>query len=107
MNGYDFNSFFSHLCSQDHYKQSSFRFRLDTFNYTRSLEEQTAIIESFSYMGFEGPVQLRNAEQLFVVHELWTVEHPRKLLKIYLGRYVRSLFTISFNFSRFPKAVAT
>ena len=79
-----------HLCLQDRYKQSSFRFKFDTFNQTRSQEEQTAIIESFSYMGFEGPIQLRNAEQLFVVHELWTNEHPRKLLRLFLGRYVRS-----------------
>jgi tRNA (guanine10-N2)-methyltransferase len=79
------------LCwrGQDHYKHCSFRFKFDAFNHTRSMEEQTAIIETFAYMEFEGPVQLRNPEQLFVVHELWSEERPRKLLRLYLGRYVR------------------
>ncbi len=70
---------------------SSFCFKIDAFNHTHSLEEQRAIIESFSYVGFGGPVHLRNSEQTFVVHEFWTYEHPRKLKKVYLGRYVRTL----------------
>jgi len=74
---------------QDGYNQNSFRFKFDIFNHTRTLEEQTAIIESFSYMKFAGPIRLRNADQTFVVHELWSYERPRKLLKIYLGRFVR------------------
>lgn len=68
--------------------QQSFCFRLDTFNHTRTLEEQTAIIETFSYMGFKGPIRLRHPEELFVVHELWSHERPRKLLRVYLGRLV-------------------
>lgn len=73
--------------TQDGYKHDSFCFKIDAFNQTRSLEEQGAIIESFAYMEFAGPVQLRNAEHTFVVHESWSYEHPRKLKKIYLGRY--------------------
>ena len=74
--------------AQDDYKHSSFCFKIDAFNQTHSLEEQRAIIESFSYMEFAGPVHLQNAEHTFVVHEFWSYEHPRKLQKIYLGRYV-------------------
>jgi tRNA (guanine10-N2)-methyltransferase len=66
----------------------SFCFRIDSFNQTRTLEEQTGIIESFSYMGFKGAIRLKNAEETFVVHELWS-KQPQKLLRIYLGRFVR------------------
>ena len=74
--------------TQDDYKHSSFCFKIDAFNQTRSLEEQREIIESFSYMEFAGPVQLRNADHTFVIHEFWSYEEPRKLQKLYLGRYV-------------------
>jgi len=46
------------------------------------------IIESFSYLGFEGPIRMKAPEETFVVHELWSYERPRKLEKIYFGRFV-------------------
>jgi tRNA (guanine10-N2)-methyltransferase len=68
--------------------QTSFCFRIDSFNHTRTLAEQKDLIESFSYMDFQGPIRLRDAEQIFTVHEVWTLTEPKKLLRVYLGRYV-------------------
>ena len=76
------------LRGQNDYMQCSFCFRLDTFNHTRTLSEQTEIIESFSYMDFQGPIRLRDAQEVFTVHELWGLKEPKKLLRVYLGRYV-------------------
>ena len=76
------------LPGQNDYMQCSFCFRLDTFNHTRTLSEQTEIIESFSYMDFQGPIRLRDAQEVFTVHELWGLKEPKKLLRVYLGRYV-------------------
>ena len=67
----------------------SFCFRIDTFNHTRTLEEQTVIIDSFSYMGFNGAIRLKDPDETFIVHELWSNEQPQKLLRVYLGRLVR------------------
>jgi hypothetical protein len=36
-------------------------------------------------------------DETFVVHECWSYERPRKLLRVYLGRYVR-LPPASFTF---------
>ena len=73
---------------QDNYSQSSFCFKVDSFNNTRSQAEQITIIESFAYLGFAGQIRLQNPDQIFVVHELWSYERPRKLLRMYLGRFV-------------------
>jgi len=70
--------------------QASFCFKLDCFNQTRSLTEQKDIIESFSYMEFQGPIRLRDAEQVFTIHEHWNLKEPKKLLRVYFGRYVTS-----------------
>jgi tRNA (guanine10-N2)-methyltransferase len=53
------------------------------------MDEQKAIIETFSYMNFKGPIRLRNPEETFIVHELWTQESPKKLARLYFGRLVR------------------
>jgi tRNA (guanine10-N2)-methyltransferase len=74
---------------QSEYKERSFCFRVDTFNHGRSKEEQKSIIESFSYLGFDGQIRLKDPAEVFVVHELWSYETSRKLLRIYLGRYVK------------------
>lgn len=53
------------------------------------MEEQKAIIDTFAYMKFRGPIRLRNPEETFIVHELWTLESPKKLAQLYFGRLVR------------------
>jgi tRNA (guanine10-N2)-methyltransferase len=73
---------------ENDYKQCSFCFQFDVFNNTRSLKEQVALIESFSYLGFGGPIKMNQPDQTFVILELWSEERPRKLVKVYFGRFV-------------------
>ncbi|KAL4977533.1 hypothetical protein BDW66DRAFT_158881 [Aspergillus desertorum] len=56
-----------HLWEQ--YKQASFKFSVDSFAGKRSSAQKTEIIQSFSYLGFEGPILMKNAEQDFWVME--------------------------------------
>jgi tRNA (guanine10-N2)-methyltransferase len=47
----------------------SFSFQFDSYQGKRSNAEKTAIIEAFSYMAFQGPVQVRNPDLPMVVLE--------------------------------------
>ncbi|KAI4140820.1 MAG: hypothetical protein LQ341_003690 [Variospora aurantia] len=69
------------------YKSASFKFEVQAFMATRSLSEQNDLITSFSYLGFKGPIKLRNPEQTFCVFEDWDWggSAPKK---IYFGRFV-------------------
>lgn len=69
------------------YQSSSFRFEFDAFSGSRTLLEQKAIIESFKYMGFNGPIRMRDAEWTFTIFEEYehNVPGPKQ---IYLGRYL-------------------
>lgn len=54
---------------------------------TRSLSEQNDLIMSFSYLGFNGPIKLRDPEQTFCIFEDCDggVSSPKK---IFFGRFV-------------------
>ena len=69
------------------YSSDSFKFEFDTFSGSRTLTEQKAIIESFKFMGFNGPIVMRDAEQTFTIFEEYEYgeKSPRR---IYLGRYM-------------------
>ncbi|KAJ9668584.1 hypothetical protein H2201_001226 [Coniosporium apollinis] len=74
------------------YKTVSFRFTLDGFQGKRSTATQRALIESFSYMDFDGPIRMNGAELELCVFEEYAlrapgapVEEPRQL---YLGRFI-------------------
>ena len=69
------------------YESSSFRFEFDSFSGSRPLLEQKAIIESFKYMGFNGPIRMRDAEQTFTIFEEYDYNVPGPK-RIYLGRYL-------------------
>ncbi|KAL4773053.1 hypothetical protein BDW60DRAFT_216246 [Aspergillus nidulans var. acristatus] len=56
-----------HLWEQ--YKQVSFKFNVESFAGKRSSAQKTEIIQSFSYLGFEGPISMKNAEEDFWVME--------------------------------------
>lgn len=70
-----------------HYQSATFRFDFDTFSGSRSLLEQKAIIESFKYMGFNGPIRMKKAEQIFTTFEEYEYGDPT-FRRIYLGRFV-------------------
>ena len=69
------------------YEFSSFRFEFDSFSGSRPSLEQKAIIESFKYMGFNGPIRMRDAEQTFTIFEEYDYNVPGPK-RIYLGRYL-------------------
>jgi len=69
------------------YATSSFRFVVDVYQGKRSAREQKHLVESFSYLGFEGPILMNGAEQTFCIFEDydWGVSTPKQ---IYFGRMV-------------------
>ncbi|RDL42284.1 tRNA guanosine-2'-O-methyltransferase [Venustampulla echinocandica] len=74
------------------YKDSSFKFTVDSFQGTRTMAEQRQLIEDFSFLAFEGPIRMKGADQHFCISEDWqrdvfpfTIKDPRK---IHLGRFL-------------------
>lgn len=65
----------------------SFRFELDSFHGSRSNAEQRSIIETFSYMGFEGPIRMNQPDHQFTIFEEYELDGniPKRL---FLGRLV-------------------
>ena len=62
---------------------------MDTFQGKRSSSEQREIIESFHYLGFEGPIIMKNAEEEFCIFEEWDGS-GQTLKQVYLGRRIAS-----------------
>ena len=69
------------------YSTYSFKFDVDTYQSKRSEDEQKVLVESFHYLGFNGPVKMRNAEQKFCIFEDYELgaKEPKQ---IYLGRWI-------------------
>ncbi|KAI5209656.1 tRNA guanosine-2'-O-methyltransferase [Aureobasidium subglaciale] len=73
-----------HLWPQ--YKENaSFSFQIDSYQAKRTNIEKRDIVESFSYMAFEGPIRMKNPDLPMVVLEEWDLEgkHPNRVA---LGR---------------------
>ncbi|KAF7592761.1 hypothetical protein BBP40_012519 [Aspergillus hancockii] len=85
------------------YKDVPFRFTIDSFCAKRSMEKKREIIQSFSYMGFEGPIRIKSPDEDFWVLEDFISdlevaaktpgaprfpEEGREPRMIYLGRLV-------------------
>ncbi|CZR62057.1 probable TRM11 Catalytic subunit of an adoMet-dependent tRNA methyltransferase complex (Trm11p-Trm112p) [Phialocephala subalpina] len=74
------------------YKDASFKFSFDAFQGSRTVTEQRKLIEGFHFLGFEGPIKMKGAEQDFCICEDWKFDavglgvlEPES---IYLGRYL-------------------
>lgn len=76
------------------YKDVSFKFNVDSFQGTRTMLEQKELIETFSYLGFEGPIKMKNPDQEFCVFEEWPVGAAalgiREPQAVHLGRFIAS-----------------
>ena len=83
------------------FTEVSFRFEVDTFGFKYNEPAKRDIIESFAYLGFQGPIRLKNAQELFSVLEArpaWvayketaqgaTMSDKIKDRKIYFGRWL-------------------
>ncbi|KAK5201902.1 hypothetical protein LTR16_001067 [Cryomyces antarcticus] len=71
------------------YRDCSFRFALDGFQGKRSPSSQRDVMESFQYMGFDGPIQMNDAELSMCIFE----EYERKARTpkiLHLGRLIAS-----------------
>ncbi|KAF2276027.1 tRNA guanosine-2'-O-methyltransferase [Westerdykella ornata] len=75
----------SHLWAK--YKDVSFKFTVDCFQGTRTTAEQRDIIESFSYLAFEGPIRMKDPEVSFQVFEHYDEKAPHPKY-FYLGRFI-------------------
>ncbi|KAH6609856.1 rna methylase family [Trichoderma cornu-damae] len=80
----------SHLWPR--YKESSFKFVVDSYQGAHSNKERLALIDSFSYLPFDGPIRMSKPDDTFTVFEFWPfnsiplkIEHPDS---IRLGRFV-------------------
>ncbi|KAF2745453.1 tRNA guanosine-2'-O-methyltransferase [Sporormia fimetaria CBS 119925] len=69
------------------YKDCSFRFTVDCFQGTRTTPEQRKIIESFSYLAFEGPIRMKNPDASFQIFEHYDFKAPAPKY-FYLGRTI-------------------
>ena len=76
------------------FKDASFKFEVEPFRGTRSLKSRLAIIKSFAYLPFDGPISMSNPDQTFGVFELWPhnsvtlgIESPER---VYLGRHIQN-----------------
>jgi tRNA (guanine10-N2)-methyltransferase len=86
------------------YRHVPFRFTVDTFFGKRSLREKKGIIQSFSYLDFQGPIRMKDSDEDFWVLEEYSSNigvkslaaslspHPpvetQKPKRIYFGRWL-------------------
>lgn len=69
------------------YEKASFRFVVEGYRGGKSAEEHRDIIESFSYLGFQGPPRMRGADVTFRVFEDYDLDVP-KPKHLYFGRLI-------------------
>ncbi|KAF7793904.1 hypothetical protein EIP86_005026 [Pleurotus ostreatoroseus] len=76
---------------------TSFKFRVDGYNHSIPQKRQTAIVESFSFMAFEGKIEMKNPEITMCVFEEYPYkrgvtrhkhEGDGRFLEVYFGRLV-------------------
>lgn len=75
----------------DDYMTCSFKFVVSCFGSTIVAKEQLAIINSFSYLGFEGVIDMKNPDEQFHVLADYGAENGTQRsapLYIYMGRLV-------------------
>ncbi|SPQ20132.1 322521d8-cea6-4042-8bd0-6353deb91dbf [Thermothielavioides terrestris] len=82
----------AHLWSK--YMTCSFKFTIDSYQGSRSADDKVRIINSFAYLGFAGPIQMRRPDEEFVLFEDWEfnstplgIPDPKYY---YFGRYLGS-----------------
>jgi tRNA (guanine10-N2)-methyltransferase len=71
------------------YLHDSFRFSVHGYQGKRSKDEQRSIIETFAYVGFQGPIKMKDADHEFAIHEDYQLNATTPKT-IYFGRFVGS-----------------
>jgi tRNA (guanine10-N2)-methyltransferase len=74
------------------YKDVSFKFDIESYQGSRSKSNRVALINSFSYLPFQGPIKMSHPDESFAVYDVWPfnsvplgIEKPEK---IYFGRHL-------------------
>ncbi|TQV93874.1 hypothetical protein V2A60_003967 [Cordyceps javanica] len=74
------------------YKSSSFKFVFDSYQGSRSKPSQLSVINNFRFLPFEGPIIMKNPDEIFTILEVWPwnsvpmgIEHPDHY---HLGRFI-------------------
>ncbi|KAM0325718.1 hypothetical protein ACHAQA_007018 [Verticillium albo-atrum] len=75
------------------YAESSFKFLVDAFQHTRTMEERVVLINSFSYLAFKGRIDMRNPDDTFTILEDWPfrpagVRPDPNPTRVFLGRWL-------------------
>ncbi|KAL2120933.1 hypothetical protein VTJ04DRAFT_4960 [Mycothermus thermophilus] len=74
------------------YRTCSFKFTIDSYQGSRPNDAKVKLIESFSYLGFEGPIVMRGTDEEFVIFEDWPTNATRLGIPepkhLYFGRYL-------------------
>ncbi|KAL7276354.1 hypothetical protein RUND412_000657 [Rhizina undulata] len=66
----------------------SFKFDVECFNGKQTAESQVSIIESFSYLGLNGRIKLKNPEISFCVFEEYSSQGSAAPKRVFLGKLV-------------------
>ncbi|KAG7287672.1 hypothetical protein NEMBOFW57_007185 [Staphylotrichum longicolle] len=81
-----------HLWAQ--YLTCPFKFTIDSYQGSRTAEDKVRIINSFAYLGFAGPIRMRDPDEEFTLFEDWEfnstplgIPDPKHY---YFGRYLGS-----------------
>jgi tRNA (guanine10-N2)-methyltransferase len=56
------------------YLTASFKFTIDSYQGSRTSDEKVRLINSFSYLGFQGPIKMRHPDEEFVLFEDWALD---------------------------------
>ena len=74
------------------YLSCSFKFTIDSYQGSRTNDDKLSIINSFAYLGFAGPIKMRNPDEEFILFEDWPwnstplgIENPKYF---YFGRFL-------------------
>ena len=74
------------------YLTCSFKFTIDSYQGSRTADDKVRIIDSFAYLGFEGPIVMRRPDEEFILFEDWEfnstplgIPDPKHY---YFGRYL-------------------
>ncbi|KKY19001.1 putative trna guanosine-2o-methyltransferase trm11 [Diplodia seriata] len=68
------------------YAQASFRFSVDAFQGKRGSAAQRELIDGFRYLGFAGPIRMKDAELHLCIFEEYELFVPGEPKRVFLGR---------------------
>lgn len=74
------------------YRECSFKFDVISYQGSREKAEQVKMIESFEYLGFEGPIRMKKYDQCFTIlenyYETTHIGEIPRLNTIYFARFI-------------------